>query len=258
MKSSIALVSDLVFSTFTCFLILSVLFGYFVIYPFSIILSVMGTALFLLFFSKMMICKYKKSVEKQKQVKEKNMAINALNLMPKKELTDLFIKAIKEKDYAVEQKNDALYLPEKNAYVFLFFEFMQVKKADVLRAYNLDRNKKIALLSSEFSAEIRDFVLQFGDSITLCDGDKIYSLLKETSLLPKTSIVKEKPKKIPFRTAFIEWSKKVNRKKFFLFGIAFLFFSYFAPIKGYYILCGSIFLSISLLCKLISSYRKAE
>ncbi len=257
MKSSIALVSDLVFSTFTCFLILSVLFGYFVIYPFSIILSVMGTALFLLFFSRFMITRYKKSIEKQKNEKEKQAVINSLNLMSRKELNDLIKKAIEKKDLSVEEKNDALFLPEKNAYVFLFFEFMQVKKADVLRAYNLDRNSKITILSGEFSAEIRDFVLQFGGAITLCDGNDVYSLLKETSLLPKTSFVEEKSKNIPFRTAFIEWSKKVNRKKFFLFGIMFLFFSYFAPIKGYYILCGSIFLSVSLICKLISSYQNS-
>ena len=256
MKSYFALISDLVFSTLTTFLILSVLLGYFIIYPFSIILSLTGTALFLLFITKIALAKYKKELKEQKRQKEKEQMLNSLNLMSKSDLFALFSRAIKEKDYQVIEKDHALYLPEKNTLIFMFFEFMQVKKVDVLRAYNLDRTKKIAILSSEFSAEIRDFSLQFGDKITLCDGDKIYDLLKETSLLPKAEDTREKIDKPPFRETIMELVKKVNTKKFFIFGITFLFFSYFAPIKLYYLICGSIFLAISLLSKLSSLSQK--
>lgn len=256
MKSYFALISDLVFSTLTTFLILSVLFGYFIIYPFSIILSLTGTAIFLLFISKLALVKYKKGLKEQKREQEKDQTLNALNLMCKSDLFSLFSRAIKEKDYQVVDKDYALYLPEKNTLIFLFFEFMQVKKVDVLRAYNLDRTKKIAILSSEFSAEIRDFALKFGDKITLCDGEKIYDLLKETSLLPKVEETKERIEKPPFRETIMELVKKVNTKKFFIFGITFLFFSYFAPIKSYYLLCGCIFLIISLLSKISSLSQK--
>lgn len=256
MKSYIALISDFVFSTITSFLILSVLFGYFIIYPFSLILSVMGTALFAIFFFNLTYSKHKKAFKAQKENKQKELTINALNLMKKEDLLSLFTKALNEKDYTVNEQNGVLFLPEKNACVFLFFEFIKVKKVDVLRAYNQFRDKKIAILSGEFSAEIKDFALRFKNSITLYDKDKIYSLLKETNCMPSFNEAKEQEKKPPLKQAFIEWIKKINSKKFFIFGISFLFFSYFAPIKLYYVICGSIFLILALSCKILNLYQK--
>lgn len=253
MKSCIALISDIVFSTITCFLILIVLFAYFIIYPFSLILSAIGTALFTLFFVKVSYSKYKIALKNQNELKEKQAMINALNLMDKEQTLKLFIRAINKKDYTVAEQNGVLFLPEKNAYVFLFFEFYSVKKVDVLRAYNQFKDKNVVLVSGEFSKEIKEFALQFKSKLTLCDKDDIYLLLKQTNCMPKTEEVKEQTQKKPFKEAFIEWIKKINYKRFFIFGISFLFFSYFAPIKLYYVICGCVFLALSLSCKLFNS-----
>ncbi len=258
MKSSLALVSDLVFTTVIVFIILTVILGYFILYPFYIILSLTGTALFLLFCARFLIGRFKKQQAKAKERKEKEQMTTALNLMDKKELSSLFIRALNKKGYSTEEKNGNLAVKNERAVIYLFFEFTRVKKADVVRSFNQSRSEKAVIFSDEFSAEIKDFALRFGGKVELVDQNKIYSLLKSTNLLPKIEPVKNEKEKKTLRQAIKDSIKKVNAKKFFLFGIAFLFFSYFAPIKIYYLLSGSVFLAVALLCKLAVFTEKKE
>ena len=84
------------------------------------------------------------------------------------------------------------------------------------------------------------------------NGEKTYDFLSENNCLPKeTPLLKKKSYLITNFLSKIFIRK--NAKKFLLFGITFLLMSAFVVIKIYYLFCASVFITLSLFCRLFGT-----
>ena len=192
-------------------------------------------------------CKKKvKSAEKQ----EYQDTINTFLFMTGTDKNEYFEKFINTFSLTTERKKNGVYIPEKTTYVFIRLDFEQVNKTDIVRYFNLLTKKQTAIIIAEkFSPEIVSFASRFDNKIKLIDGEELFYNLKKHDFLPKISYPSEptiKVKPSPFDTLL----NKKRAKNFLLFGLLFLFFGYFVPLKTYYVISGSIFLILSAVCKM--------
>ena len=193
---------------------------------------------------------------KRAQEKQKNTCINALCLLNKIQVVDLFYNAIKKKHPEVIRKNGGLVIESKSVMLYFCFSFDSVSKTDVVRAFNaMPKGYVLYLFADNFSAEITHFINRFNKKIIMVDGAKAYELLKETDLLPKSEIDFSN-KKPNFLHSIKGLGQRKNAKRYLSFGAIFLFMSYFVPIKLYYIIVGCLFLIFALFCRLFGKVEK--
>ncbi len=245
MKTRLVLMLDLMFVAFITFILYLILLNYFVPHPYQVILSFL-LSLFTgaLYYLKSSTKNNAESLKKAEQ-KEMNELISELNFSEKAEQNALIEKALKDAGFVPEKKRGMLFLKEKNALIINKFGFFKVDKADVVRAFNLiSKTQKAYILSENFDQEIKEFADRFENRVILIDGSAVYKFMKKYSAIPdyKYSKFFSKPKKASLKNLL----DKTKAKNFLLFGLVFLFTSYFTPLKLYYLICGCIFLLLAL------------
>ena len=185
---------------------------------------------------------------KHRQKKEFNDMVEQLNFCTRPEQLSIIEKAIALSGYSTERKKGKLKVLNTDAVVFMKFGFIKVTKADVLKIYNsIIKSECAFILSEDFDKEVMDFADRFNGKIKLVSAIPLFQTLKKLDCLPqnKYSFSQTKQK----RTGWKNFIDKRKSKKFALFGLAFLLFSYFSPIKTYYLVFGVIFLCLSLVVR---------
>ncbi len=244
------LITDLIFTFIVCFLLGLVFYNYYFEQGATVALS--GLTAFLL-------CVVYANIAKKKRVKNNisnreklafEQTMTQLCLYTESEQCLLFESALEVKEYKPEKRKNALYIKGKNAVIFPLFSFDGVTKTDIVRIFNTIKSKEVAyLFSRELSPEIKAFADRFNGKIVLVSEKQVYDLLKQTNTLPCCKFEFTKKRALTLN-AFKNVLRKSKAKHLFVFGLVFLISSYFAPIKTYYIICGSVFLFLSLFARL--------
>lgn len=220
------------------------LFYYFLSYPTSLIMALCLGLIISIFAIKHLYTKRKVISVQNADKKQFAETMIRLNLMKQSKLLQVFKKACAP-NQSVETHKDWFYCEEKCTAYFVRFGFSKVTKTDIVRAFNLiGGGDKAVFFCQDYDSEIKEFAVRFKGKIMLKDGKDAFYLLKDTNLLPNedfSGVYTEKPH---FSKAK-ELIKRKNAKKFFLFGVCFCFFSFFAPIKTYYLIWGGVMLAYS-------------
>ena len=251
MKIQLVSVLDASFTAFIAFILSFVILNYYIPRPYSIIISISLSIPFaIIAFNR--ISKKKNLVFKSKAEKEEiERTMCQLNLSSTTEQYSFFFNAFKKAGFYPEKKNDGLVFPNKNTLVFCRYSFEGVSKADVVKAFNAGlKQNKIFFLSDHLSGEIKEFISRFGDKIIPVNKKEVWLFLRKINFFPtqKFEFKSTRPLSLNLKSAFFG---KKKAKKYFIFGLSFLFMSYLVPIKFYYVLFGCIFLTIALICKLV-------
>ena len=143
-----------------------------------------------------------------------------------------------------------MFITEKNTTAFFFFRFDGVSKTDIVKCFNkIGKNQKAEIYSENFTDEIKAFAARFGGKIILTDGREAFNLLEKHDLLPKSKIDLDEENGTK-RFDFSRLLDKKRAKSYLAFGLLFTLLSYFAPIKGYYLIFGVAFLILALILRL--------
>ena len=142
-----------------------------------------------------------------------------------------------------------MFILEKNTTAFFLFRFDGVSKTDVVKCFNkIGKNQKAEIYSENFSDEVTAFATRFGGKIILTDGRQAFTLLEKHDLLPTEKLDRDEEEKK--RLDFTRLLDKKRAKSYLAFGLIFTLLSYFAPIKGYYLVFGVAFLILALFLRL--------
>lgn len=249
-KFYLRIISDTIFYSFLIFTLLFTFSSYFILPKGALVLSITISLISCIFVVKLLIVKDSKKKVKSAEKQEYLDTISTFLFMTKSDINDFFEKFINSFSLNTERKKNAIYIPDKKIFLFIRIDFEQVNKTDIIRYFNiLSKNQTAIIVAEKFSTEIISFASRFDNKIKLVDGEELFYNLKKHSNLPKISYpseptIKDRPN--PFDTLL----NKKRAKNFLLFGLLFLFFGYFVPLKTYYVICGSIFIILSMICRM--------
>lgn len=243
-------VADSFFTSVASFFVLLVVSSSFIPYPITLIFSGSFAIIFGLFAFKNQVKKGKQKGLDLLSNKKFTDAMTQLNLMPVSEGLEITEKLLKKENFSVERKRGGIAIKEKGVIVFFKFGFDQLTKTDVVKYFNRITNKeKAVILSQDFSKDVCDFAKRFNGKIILISGKEFFEALIKHDLLPpnKYELLNKNGEK---PNLFKNLTDKKRAKSFLSFGLIFLGFSYFAPIKTYYVVVGAIMLCFSLYLRL--------
>ena len=253
---SLSYFGDLITVSFISFALSLVAFNYFLTREQSIVFSLAVCFIFTLIFARLL---YKKRIKKNNKILDSehySSIMLQLNYQTKTKNNELFHKALLATNEDAVQKKGGTFLPSKKTLVVTMFGFDEVKKSDLIKAFNLiTKDEIVEVYAENFSAPVLDFASRFNGKIILNDGKNAYSLLQKAKVFPPISFSLNKQKTEPtFKMSNVFLKKRA--KTFFGFGIAFLFLSYFVPLKLYYVICGAIMLILSVICIFFGKTQK--
>lgn len=249
MKISFATVVDTLFYFIGGFFLSFVFINYYFRRPASYVLSITLALVFTLFTVKLSAYKKQKKFSSKEKEKKYNAAMTKLNLYDEKTVISLFEKAFRAEGFLTEKKRGGIYIAENNKTVFFRFGFDGVSKTDIVKCFNyIGKSEKAEIYSDTFSEEIKAFAARFGGKVILTDGRAAFCLLEKHSLLPEETadVFNEEKKPVVDFSRLLE---KKRAKNYLAFGLLFVFLSYIAPIKGYYVAFGAVFLIFSLVLR---------
>lgn len=246
MRTTFSVAVDTAFVLLISFVLSLVFFYYYTPYPFSVIISAAVSVIFCVLFRFFTKNKTEKQrVKKEDEEKYENAMLNLAFMNRTRQLA--FIRALFEKEYGKVKTEKGAIVINGGLAIFPRFSFSPVKKDEILKAVE-KFSSPVAVLSESFSEEELRFAAKFGNRITLISGKQIFYKMKKHDLFPEEKIKVEKHKKRKIFLSFpLEKKKAVS---FLCFGLFFLIFSFFAPIKTYYIASGVVFLGFSLFLRL--------
>ena len=250
MKTPFAITVDAAFYLLTGFLLAFIPINFYIPRPASYVLAATVATVFTLFVVKISIEKRKVKSGLNKNRKKFRRVMTALNLSDEKTLLSLFDKAFKSEGLLTEKKRGGIFIQDKKTTAFFRFGFDAVSKTDVVKCFNnIPKGTKAEIYAETFSNEVMDFAARFGGKVILSDGEKAYTLLENYGLLPEGSeIISYEP---PRQTVdFTRLLDKKRAKNFLVFGLFFVILSYLAPIKGYYLTFGMVFIAFALILRL--------
>ena len=246
----LALFLDGVFLFIASFVGCLCLFYFLIPYPFSLVVAFCLGGIITIFGVRLLEKSGRKNSVKQKDKKLYFDTIIRLNLMKESKIEKLFMTALLGTDEIADRKKMGFYSAENKTLYIIRFGFMKVSKADIVRAFNLlGENDRAQFYSESYDQDTISFASRFNRRIILKDGNDAFELLKQKGILPDddyTEFYVEK-KKLKLN---VEILKKKNAKKFFFFGVFFSLMSFFVPIKGYYLFCGSVMMIFAIFLKL--------
>ncbi len=258
MKTITATILDAVFTAILAFFLCIVLLGYLLRPPASIIFSIILSLIFTALFVKYSLSKNKKVRLSKADKKAKEIMVSQLKLYTATEQNDFLEKVIKESKNAVERKKGGLFVKNKDCAVFCFYSYDGIRKTDIVKVFNsINKTQTAFVLSDTFPPDVKDFAERFDGRIITVDDQELFSYLNEKNLLPKSKHLFKERKKYDF-SLFKNLLKKKKAKNFLIFGLVFLLTSYFVPIKTYYIICGTLFLIFSLILHLYGKEDNTE
>lgn len=250
MKSLIIAIIDSLFSAFIAFIVAFIFLNFYLERKLCIILSVI-ISLPVFFIALKRINEQRSLAFIKKQTQKKIDKTNCLLcFLEKTKLFSLFEDALTKKGYTVINKKYGLLIENENALIIPIFNFDEITKTDVVKAYNYLKKEQTAyIFGNSVSAELSSFIQRFNNKVMFIGGEKTYSLLEQTNCLPQNDLPLS-INTLTIKKAIATLLSKVNSKKFLLFGTLFILMSYFAPLKLYYIIVGALFLIFALIVRL--------
>lgn len=249
MKISLSIILDTVFYFVAGFFLAFIAFNFFLTRPASYVISATFALIFTIFGVKSSIDKSQKKFSSKEKEKVFNTVMTFLAISGDKTVSDLFDKLFKAEGFSTEKRRGGIFIAQKNTVAFFKFGFDEVTKTDIVKCFNkIGKSQKTEIFSENFSEEVKEFAVRFGGKVILTDGRETFSRLENHSLLPKSDFTLSNDKKSKFSLG-----RLLNKKRaahYLAFGLLFTFLSYFAPIKGYYIAFGALFLIAALIIRL--------
>ncbi len=258
MKTLPIAIIDSAFSAFISFILAFLIINFYTPRPFSIIFAIcLSVPIFIIAFDRIKKSKQLKSATSQKSIAIENM-VYSLCILERHKLIELFEKAVNSLEIKTLKKKHGIFVEEKNCAIFPIFNFDGITKTDIVKVYNsINSKQKAYILGESLSNDVKNFVERFNGKIEFVDGEKTYDFLQKTNFLPKENLLSNKAIKRK-NEFFKKLIKKKHANKFFVFGIIFILSSWFVPIKMYYLTCGCVFLTLSLICRLYGQEEKKE
>ena len=250
MKVTPAMILDTIFTAFVSFILSFVVFFYFFERRLAITFAVTFSLLFTLFAFRKFFNKHQKIKLSNEQKKLRDDAQAQLNVFTTTEKNDLFECALSNAGYQTARKRGGILIKDKKTYIFPLFSVDGVNKTDVVKIFNsIGREDTAYIISANYLSGVKEFADRFDGRIITCEFDGAFKFLYKNDALPRQKF--KFKEKTPLKLSAIKnIVHKKNSKKLLLFGLGFLFMSYFVSIKTYYVICGSIFLFLALFCKL--------
>lgn len=248
---------DSAFSAFLSFVLAFLIINFYVERPFSIIFSIcIAVPIFIIAFGRIKKSMLSKSVENKKKKAVENM-VYSLCLLERAKLLELFERAINNLDLKTLKKKHGIFVENKNVAIFPIFNFDGITKTDVVKVYNsVSLKEKAYILGDDIKPEVKSFMNRFSERIEFVEAEKVYQFLEKANSLPQERFPNlNSTDKHKF---FKKLIKKKHANKFLIFGITFILSSWFVPIKTYYVICGCIFLMLSLICRLYGQEKETE
>ena len=249
MRVCLPTILDTIFCAFITFVLSFVVLYYFLPRDFCLLYSICISLLLSLVLFKFFNKKNNQSIVKRTKKAECDLIVNRLNFSTIKENVLLFAKAIEKNGYIVQKRNTYLLIPEKKSAIFLRFSIDDITKSEILKIYNLaPKGYDCYVLSSQFSPPVMDFASRFNGKIKLINGTTCYEYLKSNDILPENKF--DFLEKSHVKGSLKNLLYKKRAKPFLAFGLITLFYSFFVPLKIYYIIFGCMFLIASMYCRL--------
>ena len=248
---------DSAFSAFISFILAFLIINFYIERPFSIIFSIcIAVPIFIIAFGRIKKSMLSKSAENKKRKAVENM-VYSLCLLERAKLLELFERAINNLDLKTLKKKHGIFVENKNLAIFPIFNFDGITKTDVVKVYNsVSLKQKAYILGDDIKPEVKSFMNRFSERIEFVEAEKVYHFLEKTNSLPQERFPNlNSTDKHKF---FKKLIKKKHANKFLIFGITFILSSWFVPIKTYYVICGCIFLMLSLICRLYGQEKETE
>lgn len=250
MKSMLSIVVDCIFCLLITFLLSLVILNSFLSANLSLVLSALLSTLITLLVTKLLLDKHGKGKLKRKQNKEKEVLLTQLNFSKKPIVLNHFLQVFNKKGYSITAKDDKIYFNDKPIVIKPSFGFCPVQKSDLVNLFNSLRPDDVGyILSQSFSSEVVNFCALFKGKIVLVDQVKTYEFLKSNDALMPEKYTFEKHTERGVKI-FSNLFKKKKAKNHLVFGLIFLFMSYFVTIKLYYLFFGCVFLTLALASRL--------
>ncbi len=250
MKIPLSLILDTIFYFVAGFFLSFIAVSFILPRPASYVLAATFALIFTILGVKSSLNKMRKKFSSGEKEKAFNAVMTKLALSGEKTVAEVFDKAFKAEGYTTEKRRGGIFITQKNSTAFFKFGFDEVTKTDVVKYFNkTGKSQKAEIFSENFSDEVKDFAARFGGKVVLTDGREAFSLLEKHSLLPKCDFTLSKDDK----GGKFALKRLLNKKRavhYLVFGLLFTFLSYFAPIKGYYIAFGAVFLLAALIIRL--------
>ncbi len=213
----------------------------------TIIISAIFSALVCLIFR---LASKRKNVTyalKKKDAEMLDKVIFTLCIMTDEQLCNFFSTLFKKMDLPFTLDGNELILTQTNTRVCFYFTFSETYAGRVIEFYKqADKGQNIIVLGREFDEKTTALTRRFGNRITLIDSANLYLTLKRYETLP------------PINDEFIERKKRINlpkslfsknkAKKYFLYGVALNFFSFFVFYPIYYVCFGTALIIFSIIC----------
>lgn len=247
-KYLIPLIVDLGFLLFVTFTLSLIFTSYFLPYPKNLIVAICLALLIFLLEFKLLKSKSDKRLSKSVKKTQLERLKEHLSMLKKSEALDIFYAVFKKKGFSVDRKKGGLYIKEKSALILTCFEFLELDKTFIVKAFNkLNKSDTAFILATDCKKEILDFAKRFNGRISIVLTLDIYEFLEKNSALPHLQEVKATPKiKVVLKGFFT----KKRALKFFFLGLTFLILSVFAFYKYYYVILGSILMIIGIVSRL--------
>lgn len=228
------------------FFIFFAIFNYFIPRAAAIGVAVTSASLLALLIIKLTLRAEKKRKETLAFEKSISELFEELCFMPRYELVARFSKAYNALDIKTEKIGGALFLPELNRTIFFLFSFDGLTKTDIVKVFNkIHTDGDAVIFANDCATEVKSFATRFGEKIRIAEKKEIYHILKDGEAMPeiKHRLPSADERK---KVAFSSFLDRKKAKRFLVVGLTFLFFSFFVPLKVYYIVCGSLLCIFSL------------
>ncbi|MBO4594516.1 MAG: hypothetical protein J5697_02300 [Clostridia bacterium] len=247
MRNRFSVVADTVFVLFAGFFVFLWLFYYLLPYPFSLLLSIVVSALIAVFFLAIVRKKNEKTAIEKADLKKYESVMLDLAVANKTEKLKFFCSLYKKIYENVKVLKGAVFIADKNLAVFPEFSLSPVGKETIVKA--VGRFPAGAeILAENFTDEEQRFSRKFGGAVKLTVGTEAFALMKKHDLFPERKVTIPETRKKSFKLSFSFEKKKAV--SFLLFGSLFVLFSFIAPVKVYYVISGLALLGLAVFIRL--------
>ena len=242
MRTIFSIFLDTLFYTFITFLLCLILLCSFFSIKYALFLSLLFAFLVMLISIKSLNKKNSNLKLKNKDALKMEQLCYSLCIMQQKEKYAYLFSLLLQNNIKAEKRYGGAFIKDSNAVLYLLYDFSPLTKTQIVKTFNsVPKTTTIYILSNDFDKQTQDFANRFDGRIKLVDKKTFYLFVKEKDFFPKEILPLPKEKRVGLKD-FATLLDKRKAKHFLLFGLVFIGMSYFAPIKLYYLICGSLFL----------------
>ena len=156
-------------------------------------------------------------------------------------------------DYEIKDLQGIFYLEKDKNIILPLYDLSPLKTFNLIYLLDLFENKIVTIFTKEKERNC-DIISNKYNNLTFKNNSDLLKIINEKNL---KSIIPTKEKiKVDYKTFFAEIITKKRAKKFALCGVFLSFFSFISPFPLYYVLVGSTFIILSIICKFFGKEKK--